>query len=212
MTVADAHGSEAVPHDGGRGLAGRLARRWPELLGLTVVWIALWGTLSPANVLSGLAVAVAVMAFADQVQPRPVHHFRVVPALRYLVLFARQLVLASVNVALAVARPERIKPGIVAIEMRYCSDAVVTLVANSITLTPGTMTLETQRSGDTAVLYVHALDLSDESAVRDDVVALERAALAAFAGADAQLGPTGDEPGGAGQTGDRTDHDGQDGR
>lgn len=169
---------------GDRGRA--VGRRWPTLVALVVMWIALWGRLSLANVLSGTLIALLVMGLAGRQQPRPVQHFNVVPALRYLQTFGTQLLLANWQVAKAVLRPDSIRPGIVAMPLHHSSDAVVTLVANSITLTPGTLTLETERRGDIAILYVHALDLNDAEAVREDICALEKLAVDAFAGPDAQ--------------------------
>jgi multicomponent Na+:H+ antiporter subunit E len=168
-------------------------RRWPTVLAVIAMWIALWERLSLANVLAGAVVAWAVLLVARDVAPRPVQHFRIIPALRYLLTFVEQLVAASWQVALAVVRPDTITPGIIAMPLRYASDAVVTLVANSITLTPGTLTLETERQGDTAILYVHAIDLSDIDAVRDDIRELERLAVDAFGGADTPVAQ--DSPG-----------------
>ncbi len=162
-------------------------RRWPALIALVIVWIALWGQLSIANILGGTIVAVAVLALAGRIQPRRMRHFDVVPALQYLRTFTVQLLIANWEVAKAVVRPARIRPGILAMPLYHASDAVVTLVANSITLTPGTLTLETERRGDVAILYVHALDLSDLDGVREDVAALEKLAVDAFAGPDAQI-------------------------
>jgi multicomponent Na+:H+ antiporter subunit E len=155
-------------------------RRGPTAIALIAMWIALWGRLSIANVLSGTVVALAVLAVSRGIKPRPVQHFRIVPALRYLVTFLQQLAVANYDVARAVLQPARISPGIIAVPLRHTSDAVVTLVANSITLTPGTLTLEIERRGDTAVLYVHTLDLRDVDAVRDDIRLLERLAIDAF--------------------------------
>lgn len=166
--------------------AGVLAR-WPTLIALVVMWIALWGDLSIANLLSGTVVAFAVMLLAGRVEPRPVQHFHLAAALRYVVTFGRQLLIASYEVALAVVRPDRVHPGIIAMPLSYASDAVLTLVANSITLTPGTLTLEAERRGDIAILYVHTLDLSDPDSVRADICELEKLAVDAFAGTDAQV-------------------------
>jgi multicomponent Na+:H+ antiporter subunit E len=164
-----------------------LLRRWPTIVALVAMWMALWEGLSWANLISGTLVACAVVLVARQVSPRPVQNFRTGPALRYLATFAKLLAVANYQVVLAVLSPRKIKPGIIAMPLRHVSDAVVTLVANSITLTPGTMTLETERDGDTAILYVHAIDLSDVEAVRNDVRLLEKQAIAAFGGRDAQL-------------------------
>lgn len=180
-------GSGTPPADADDRGPARIGRRWPTLVALILVWIALWGDLSVANVLGGAVVAVAVMAFADRAQPRPTQHFNVVAALRYAATFARQLVVASWQVARAVVRPDQIRPGILAMPLYGASDAVVTLVANSITLTPGTLTLETERrEDDVAILYVHALDLTDADGVREDICQLEVLAVDAFAGPDAQ--------------------------
>lgn len=167
-------------------MSADVLRRWPTLVGLLVMWIALWGTLSLANVLTGTAVALAVMLFADQIKPRPVRHFHAAAALRYLRTFSKQLLVANWQVIKAVARPDAIQPGILAMPLYHASDAVITLVANSITLTPGTLTLGTDRRDGVAILYVHALDMSDADGVREDICELEKLAVDAFAGSDAQ--------------------------
>jgi multicomponent Na+:H+ antiporter subunit E len=164
-----------------------LLRRSPTIVALVAMWIALWERLSWANLLSGTLVACVVVLVARQASPRPVQNFRIIPALRYLALFAKLLVVANYQVMVAVLSPRRIKPGIVAMPLRHVSDAVVTLVANSITLTPGTMTLETERDGDMAILYVHAIDVSDVESVRNDIRLLEQRAVAAFGGPDAAV-------------------------
>jgi multicomponent Na+:H+ antiporter subunit E len=156
------------------------------IVGLIVMWIALWGSLSIANILGGAAVAIAVLVFSGSAKPRPVRNFDPAAALRYLRTFSMQLVVANWQVIKAVLRPGAIKPGILAMPLHHASDAVVTLVGNSITLTPGTLTLETERRDDVAVLYVHALDLADADGVREDICELEVLAVDAFAGADAQ--------------------------
>jgi len=194
MSRQEAHTSAGTAADGdagANGTSGRhldragMSRRWPTVVALVVMWIALWGQLSIANVLGGIVVALAVLMVSREVKPRPVQNLRPVPALRYAVTFTRQLVMASYQVALAVLRPD-VKPGIIAVRLHHVSDAIATLVANSITLTPGTLTLEIERDGDTAILYVHALDLSDVDAVRADIAEFEELAVAAFGGAAAQ--------------------------
>ncbi len=72
--------------------------------------------------------------------------------------------------------------------MRGGSEAVINLVANSITLTPGTMTVEVSTSGDVdqdgaeddVLLYIHGMYTRDAEAVRRDVLHLEELALRAF--------------------------------
>ena len=65
-------------------------RRWPMLVALIIMWIALWGALSIANILGGAAVAVAVLAFAGRVKPRPVRNVHPAAALRALTATIRR--------------------------------------------------------------------------------------------------------------------------
>ena len=80
--------------------------------------------------------------------------------------------------------------GIVAVPLRGCSDAVATLIADAISLTPGTLTLEVRR--DPLTLYVHALDTRDVEQVQRDVRTLEVLAVRAF-GDDAALAGLADD-------------------
>jgi multicomponent Na+:H+ antiporter subunit E len=158
---------------------------------LLVVWIALWGQATTANVLGGLAVAIGV-----QFVPRPRHDtrfaFRPVAALRFLAYFAWQLVTASIVVAVEVATPRnRINTGIVAVPLRGASDALVTLVADAVTLTPGTLTVEVTR--DPPTLYVHVLHLNDVDEVRRSIRRTEVLAVRAFGSREALAGLTSDD-------------------
>ena len=169
----------------------RLGLRVPAfVIWLTALWIALWDELSVANVLSGLAVAVAVTAVAriDLETLRPTY-FRPVWAVWYVIVLLRNLVAANLRLAWEILTPGMsTHTGIVAVPMRGGSEAVVNLVANSITLTPGTMTVEVSTAGDLdddgaeddVILYIHGMYTRDPEAVRRDVLHLEELALRAF--------------------------------
>lgn len=145
---------------------------------LVVVWVALWGELSVANIASGALVAtmlLVILPLRRGVQMR----FRLGPTLRLAGYFARELVQANVVVAWEVLTPSnRINEGIVAVPIASSSPLLTTLVANAITLTPGTLTLEVR--ADEGLLYVHVLHLHSIEAVRHDVANLERHVLRAF--------------------------------
>ena len=88
---------------------------------------------------------------------------------RYAVIFARALVKANVDVARAVLSPHlRIRPGFLAVPMEAASDFEITFYANSITLTPGTISVHVAR--DHRRIVIHVLDVGDDpDRVRDDV-------------------------------------------
>lgn len=139
----------------------RRALRHPLLVGwLTLVWIGLWGSVTAANVLGGLAVAVVLVVSLPLSEVPEQGNVRGLALLRFLGFFAVDLVRASLQVALLVLRPRRpLRQAVLAVPVRDASDRLLTLLANAISLTPGTLTLEVDRPGST--LYVHVIDVGD---------------------------------------------------
>lgn len=145
---------------------------------LVIFWLALWSDASAANTLSGLLLAGAIVLASDRrregvIAVRPVH------VARFALHFIYKLVQASLVVAWTVVSPKhRISTGIVAVPLRGSSDAVTTLIADTISLTPGTLTLEVR--GDPLTLYIHALDIRQAEQVQADVRRIEVLAVKAF--------------------------------
>lgn len=166
--------------------------RHPGLIAwLTAVWVGLWGSVTWANVLGGLAVAVAVVASLPLSEVQRQGVLRPLALLRFLAFFALDLVRASVQVALLVVRPRvRLRQAVVAVPVRGASDALLTLLANAISLTPGTLTLEVERARPT--LYVHVLDVGAGpqavERVRAGILRLERLAIDAVGSPDSRRG------------------------
>jgi len=139
---------------------------------LVALWVLLWGDLTVANVAGGVLVAGFVLVLFPSGASGPVP-LRPVAALRFAAYFAVQVVRSNVTVARTVISPRgRINRGIVAVPLQGCSDAVVTLIADAITLTPGTLTVDAR--GRPAVLYVHVMSFDDADSARADVDDLER--------------------------------------
>ncbi len=88
-------------------------------------------------------------------------HFKKLPLIFGLVIFyLRQLFSASILVAYDVLTPkEHIKPGIVAFPLQAKTDLEITLLANLITLTPGSLSIDVSK--DRKILYVHEIYIKD---------------------------------------------------
>lgn len=158
---------------------------------MVLIWLALWSDLSLANVLGGIAVAGSIIVLFDTWQVGTVV-VRPIPALRFALHFGVKLVQASLVVARTVIAPRhRIHTGIVAVPLVGSSDAVATLIADAISLTPGTLTLEVRR--DPVVLFVHALDLRNVEQVQADVRRIEVLAIRAFGPREALAGARSDD-------------------
>ncbi len=89
----------------------------------------------------------------------------------YLGVFTKALVVANIQVAITVLSPTlRIRPGFVAMPLRVKTDLEITSLANSITLTPGTIAVHI--TNDRKTLVIHALDVGpDPDLVRKDIQA-----------------------------------------
>ena len=145
-------------------------KRWPVVgLGLAVLWLFVRGVeLDPEVVLGefvigllvGLPVAFAFrrfylpeIALADRARGFPY-------AVVYLVTFLWELVTANVEVAYRVLAPSMpIEPAVIEVPLRVESDLAITTIANSITLTPGTLTMDYDEERN--ALNVHAIDGRD---------------------------------------------------
>ena len=145
------------------------------LLGL---WFILWGRISWANLASGLVVIPLTLALLRP--PVRSHHVHPLAVLRFAVTFLWLLVTSSWSVAVAVLRPtpERLRTGVVSCPLTQPDPLVATIVADAITLTPGTLTLDVRT--DPPAIEVHVLGLGDPDDVRADVARLERLALRAL--------------------------------
>jgi multicomponent Na+:H+ antiporter subunit E len=79
-------------------------------------------------------------------------------AIRYFFIFLWEMIKANVHVASIVLHPKcPIKPGIVKIRTRLTKDAAITVLGNSITLTPGTFTIDV--NPEKKELYIHCIEV-----------------------------------------------------
>lgn len=86
-------------------------------------------------------------------------------AVYYIVILIYECFKANLDVAYRVIHPDLlIRPGIVKIRTALESDIALTFLANSITLTPGTMTVDIDR--DNGILYIHWINVVDEDIER----------------------------------------------
>lgn len=152
-----------------------------RILFLTLVWCALQGTFAPVTVVLGAVVGGGVLLFVQPLYEDEVTDWKLSSAVHpqtavarlkrvvwffdMLAYFVYALVLSSLQVARAILTPNmNLSPGVIAIELDESSDSdleIMTL-ANLISLTPGTLSLEV--SSDKQVLYIHSMFLDGEEA------------------------------------------------
>jgi multicomponent Na+:H+ antiporter subunit E len=90
--------------------------------------------------------------------------------LSLILLFVKELILSAMRVAWLAVQPRiAIRPAIVAYPLTVTTDAQITLLANMITLTPGTLSIDV--SDDRKWLYVHAIDIDSKEALVGSIAA-----------------------------------------
>ncbi len=145
---------------------------------LLVLWCALQGSPSVGNLVGGAVVVGVVHWISGRRERRHVVH--PLATAKFALVFVKMLVESTWAVAVTALRPtpERLAQGVVACPLEHPTPLVATIVADAITLTPGTLTLDVR--SDPTVLYVHVLGAADPDEVRADVAALERLVVAAI--------------------------------
>ncbi|MGE3355355.1 MAG: Na+/H+ antiporter subunit E [Acidimicrobiia bacterium] len=145
---------------------------------LTAGWVALWGGLSAANVLSGVAVA-AVVLLAFPIRGARTVGLNPIGLVVLAAWFLSGLLRASIGVSWQVVRPRpQLRPGVIEVALPPLPRPLQVLVADAVSLTPGTLTLDLL--AEPSALRIHLLDTGQADAVRRDVAALARLVCRAF--------------------------------
>lgn len=143
-------------------------RRWlpHPLLSLTLfaVWLLLVNSVSPGSVLFALLLAVLVPSFSNTFWPDHPRIRRPLLLVLYGLNLVWDIVVANLHVARLILGPAaRLRPAFVRMPIELCDEFAITLLASTVSLTPGTVSADI--SADRRSLLIHALDLDDADAL-----------------------------------------------
>jgi multicomponent Na+:H+ antiporter subunit E len=164
-------------------------RTWPVVgVGLGVLWLFVRDvgpTLDAflGQFLMGLAVGLPIAFLFRRFYDERIDLGQIIRAIPYVLLyvltFSREVVVANLDVAYRVLAPgSTIDPEVILIPLRVQGDFGVTTIANSITITPGTITQDYDAEAN--ALYVHVIDGRDPEAVVEPIRRWEDYALLIF--------------------------------
>ncbi|WP_173931113.1 Na+/H+ antiporter subunit E [Chelativorans sp. Marseille-P2723] len=147
---------------------------------LALTWALVTASFTVPNLLLGFLLGAGALYLIRGQVGSPGYFSRGKKIVALTLLFLYELVMSAVRVAIVVLSPRmQIKPGIFAYPLKVERDFEITLLANMITLTPGTLSVDV--SEDRKMLYVHALDCSDPDQLRQDIAeGFERRIMEAF--------------------------------
>ncbi len=128
---------------------------------LAFVWCLLQGEISLRQFMIGSLVGLLAMLFFPRSFHQERRYFRKVTlSVQLVFFFVKELLIANWTVVRQVLAPElKIQSGIVAYPLSLQNDVLITLLANMITLTPGTLSVEV--APDRQFLFIHFLDVDD---------------------------------------------------
>lgn len=135
---------------------------------LALTWAALQGELNATNFVIGFLVSAAVIYVFRQMFFEPRYFSKIGLVMKLVLVFLKELIKANLSVLKIVISPRlRVRSGVIAVPTDLRNDVALTLLANMITLTPGTLTLDI--SPDRRYLFVHTLNLDDPEDVKREI-------------------------------------------
>jgi multicomponent Na+:H+ antiporter subunit E len=134
-----------------------------------IFWLLLTLSLSPRDLVLGVLVSLGAALFSARffVHEEAYHLYNPVRLFRllyyFIFVFMGELIKANWDVAKRALSPKLpVRPGIVKVPSEVKSDYAQAMLANSITLTPGTITMDIAEEDDQAYYYIHWIDVAEE--------------------------------------------------
>ena len=133
---------------------------------LLAVWL---GGLTPRNLVVGLVAGYLLLWLVARFQRKQVKYFIKTPLFfSFLAYYAWELLKSNAVILYEILTPGLdMRPGVIGIPIRAKTDLEITILANLITMTPGTLSLDI--SPDRRTLYIHAMYIHDPEALRKDI-------------------------------------------
>jgi multicomponent Na+:H+ antiporter subunit E len=139
-------------------------------LGLMLGWCGAFGTFNPWALSTGFLAGFAALWLTRHLwgAQRSSYFRRTIAGLSFSLFYAKALILSAWAVAKQVLAPTiTAKPGVLAVPLTATRDVEIATLANLITLTPGTLSVDI--SNDRSTLYVHVMVLDDAEAITADI-------------------------------------------
>jgi len=134
---------------------------------LALVWGAVTGSFAPGNLLFGFILGFFSLWLVRERFDRR-NFYRPARIFRLVWEFLKELLLSSYTVALDTLRPQMtFEPAIIAVPLDLKKDSEIMLLANLISLTPGTLSIDV--SSDKSTLYIHAMNVDDSDELRREI-------------------------------------------
>lgn len=137
-------------------------------IAIAFLWSLLNGAINDANLIIGFIIGYIILGSIRRENESTSYFVKVSQTIRFILVFLKELIISSLRVAYDVVTPtDYAKPGIIAVPIDAKTDSEITLLANVISLTPGTLSLDVSK--DRKFLYIHAMFIDDPDELRREI-------------------------------------------
>lgn len=137
-------------------------------LALALAWCALAGRLTLATLVVGYAIGYGLLGWLVPSPSARAYVRRLPRVLAFIVIYAYEVLKSSLRIAWEVVTPTtHRRPGIIEVPLDVETDAEIALLANLVTFTPGTVTLDI--SEDRTRMIVHDMFIEEPDLTRDHI-------------------------------------------
>ena len=135
---------------------------------LAMAWCLITDSFTAGTFLFGFVLSFLIIRFFLPESVQGAYSGKATQILRFHGWFVREIVVANIRMVYHVLTPHSsMTPGVVAVPLEPASDLEITMLANLVTLTPGSYSVDV--SADKKHLYVHVIDCHDPDAVRASI-------------------------------------------
>ncbi|MCE7794167.1 Na+/H+ antiporter subunit E [Salipaludibacillus sp. CUR1] len=146
-------------------------------IGLALIWMLLRAEYTVLEFIIGYIVGLGLLFVLRRFLHFDFYFRRITAFIKLILLFFYKLILSNIDMTMIILSPKMdIQPGIIAVPTKLRTDWEITLLANLISLTPGTLTMNFSEDGRT--LYVHSIHVPDkEKAIKEIHESFEKAIM-----------------------------------
>ncbi len=135
---------------------------------LAAGWCALFATFNLSTFIAGFVISFAALTVTSPLYADTTYFRQSRYLVQLIAYFLGQLTISTLKVSWDVLTPtQKSRPAIVAIPLDITEPMHITILANMISLTPGSLSLDVNPSRDT--LYVHCMFVDDPDAIRANI-------------------------------------------
>ena len=135
---------------------------------LALAWMFLTGNLEFENFLEGFVIGLLILWVSRYASSSYKYLKKIPKIIDFIFYFLYELIIANIKVTVDILTPKhRMKPAIIAVPLTIDKNYEIVLLANLITLTPGTLSLDV--STDNKIIYIHSMYVDNPEEFRKEI-------------------------------------------